>query len=273
MRSASSSVGFGGHPASFLLLPLLLLLGAAALSDARLPWAAAPRVLRLLLDSGGHFAVAALCWSAATAHAARPGALPAPAALLCGALASLLDLDHFLAARALSIDAAQALARRPVGHSLLFVGACCGALEALRWALQLAGAAKAPQHLLPLTSAPTALASPLGAAAAAPRAAAAAAAAAAALLGTASEHGPATLLAVAWFSHLLRDALKRGFSLWPLPSPLDATPRISYGFYLASLVALALLARAALAPAGAPAGAAAAAARRGEAFGGGGGDL
>jgi len=87
-----------------------------------------------------------------------------------------------------------------------------------------------------------------------------AAGAAAALLGTGSELGPVSLVAVAWLSHLLRDAQKRGFSLWPLPAPLDATPRISHAAYLAALAALALAARAALAPA-APT--AAAAARRG----------
>jgi len=246
------------HPAAFLLLPLLLLAGAAALADARLPPAAAaalPRVAVLLLDSAGHFAVGALSWAAATASAARPAALPHASALACGALASLLDLDHFLAARSLSVDGALGLRQRPAGHSLLFVAAVCGAIELLRWPAAAAAAAAAAKAARDVGERGGGGGGGGGSSAAGLLGA---------LLGVEAV-AVAPLVAVAWFSHLLRDATRRGFSLWPLPAPLAATPAISYPVYLVGLAALALGGRAVLAPTAA---AAAAAARRAETFGG-----
>lgn len=51
-----------------------------------------------LLDNAAHGGVAFVCWLCSRADAACPSALSLGMALLCGALASFLDVDHFVAA-------------------------------------------------------------------------------------------------------------------------------------------------------------------------------
>ena len=99
-----------------------------------------PRLCHALVDNGIHAIIALAMWTAALEIAAaqndyssgrspRRSLLRRPCimvrdqheiivSLMCG---SLLDLDHFLAAGALSLRAATSLARRPPGHALIAV--------------------------------------------------------------------------------------------------------------------------------------------------------
>ena len=87
-----------------------------------------PAVLDTLV---GHGALVGLQWLLACLCAARlppsprPGAagFPLLTAVLCGGCGVALDLDHFAAARSLSLHSAMALAARPWGHSAAFLAA------------------------------------------------------------------------------------------------------------------------------------------------------
>jgi hypothetical protein len=78
------------------------------------------RLQRALVDSTAHASVAGIGWGAAT--------WPPPSqsrylgeVLLSAILASIIDLDHFIAARSFELEAATALPTRPFGHSVTFI--------------------------------------------------------------------------------------------------------------------------------------------------------
>jgi len=86
--------------------PLVAILVVAVLGDIlvhQYTFPFHPLIFKCLMDSGTHFALAALSWifmdnTALTKK--KEMLLP----LLCGVLSSLIDLDHFIAAGSLNLE-------------------------------------------------------------------------------------------------------------------------------------------------------------------------
>ncbi|XP_021937357.1 transmembrane protein 267 isoform X1 [Zootermopsis nevadensis] len=95
-----------------LCVGLVALLGDHVVAQNSLP-----RVVRAVADNFTHGAVGLLSWHIVTVHLAD---LSVTArlweVLLCGLLASAIDLDHFAAARSLRIEDALRLSSRPFLH-------------------------------------------------------------------------------------------------------------------------------------------------------------
>ncbi|HXF64616.1 MAG TPA: metal-dependent hydrolase [Caldilineaceae bacterium] len=115
-----------------MLLIILLVVAVMAIGDAVVyAWPAwAPRPLWALLDPVVHVLLSVAVISPLLAHTALAGrawlwVLAAAAATV------LIDLDHFVAARTLSLAEALALPSRPPTHSLLFALGCAVITAAL----------------------------------------------------------------------------------------------------------------------------------------------
>jgi hypothetical protein len=131
----------------WLLWPALL--GCVLIADQANSLVAKP-LARAVVDNAGHTIIGALCWACTLLCA--PGSKPAVRCSGCnwasrcvqrsigriaaknphmlriclevciaGACSSLLDLDHFIAARAATLEGATHLSGRPFGHAMLFV--------------------------------------------------------------------------------------------------------------------------------------------------------
>ncbi|KAH9087720.1 hypothetical protein LEN26_019865 [Aphanomyces euteiches] len=105
----------------YLVMSLLTL---CCVSDAllhRRPCYNNSRLFWGLVDNATHANVALISWSLAAFIAAPQFRLPTIEAVGALATGSLIDADHFLAAQALSLQAATSLQARPWGHSVTFV--------------------------------------------------------------------------------------------------------------------------------------------------------
>ncbi|GMF10399.1 unnamed protein product [Phytophthora lilii] len=154
------------------------------------------KLLRHLIDSAAHGSVAFCCWAIFLLQRERYsesgdttfsslGVLKK--CFLSGLTASLLDVDHFIAAGALSLAGATHLNGRPFGHAVTFiivvallVNRCSRKCQARKRRYRVC------------------------------------------------------FIVVAWFSHQLRDGMRRGLWFWPLGS----TPPVNYFLYLAMEEAL-----------------------------------
>lgn len=72
------------------------------------------RLVRAIMDNGSHFTVAMLTWLILSSPVINLKEI-----LLTGLMASLIDLDHFLAARSMSLQHAIELPKRPFLHNSL----------------------------------------------------------------------------------------------------------------------------------------------------------
>ncbi|GLD98905.1 hypothetical protein PINS_up020959 [Pythium insidiosum] len=185
----------------YLLAALLLLVCLS--SDLFLYqqlWLSHWRLLRHLVDSSAHGAVGACAWGLFLCFS-HDKSVPSSGlsivslrrfvlrCLASGALASALDIDHFIAAGALSLRGATHLRGRPFGHSVTFVMAVVGVI----WGISRRAGATPSRCMR-----------------------------------------RASLVVIAWMSHQLRDAVRRGLWCWPLGS----TPAIPYPLYLLLELAL-----------------------------------
>ena len=112
----------------------LLIALVAVVADSGIPrWACstlssllaippAPRVLAAIADNVSH---AFIAWSVVRAFPSKPRVVPTSQSWLVyreqfvgWCLGSLLDLDHFVSARSLSLSAATHLSHRPLGHAV-----------------------------------------------------------------------------------------------------------------------------------------------------------
>ena len=127
----------------------VVLLAAVLIADRANSFVARP-LARAVVDNAGHTVIGALCWACTLLCA--PGSKPAVRCSGCnwatrllqrsigrivakdphvlrmcfeicvaGACSSLLDLDHFIAARSATLEGATHLSNRPFGHAMLFV--------------------------------------------------------------------------------------------------------------------------------------------------------
>lgn len=134
---------------------------------------------------------------------------------LCGFLSCLLDVDHFLMASSFTLQGAMSLSSRPFGHSVTFIVAVCGVLYSIRYII-IAYYTYPSSILLPVTTptgtggggADLSLSFPL------------------LVSGVLSSLG--ILIFVAWFTHQLRDSIRRGLWIYPFGS----TPSLPYPVYL-----------------------------------------
>ncbi|KAH7487887.1 Transmembrane protein 267 [Phytophthora ramorum] len=149
------------------------------------------KILRHLVDSAAHGSVAFCCWGIfllqIEKYSESGGSTLSSLGVLkkCffnGVTASLLDIDHFLAAGALSLAGATHLQGRPFGHAVTFI---------IVVALLVSRCSRRCQAR--------------------------------------KRRYRVCFLVIAWFSHQLRDGMRRGLWFWPLGS----TPPINYFLYLA----------------------------------------
>ncbi|KAG7380470.1 hypothetical protein PHYPSEUDO_007172 [Phytophthora pseudosyringae] len=149
------------------------------------------KLLRHLVDSAAHGTVAFCCWaifllqsdkySESTDSTCSSILGMLKKCFLNGITASLLDVDHFIAAGALSLAGATHLDGRPFGHTVTFI--IVVALLVNRWSRTCQ--ARKRRHRV-------------------------------------------CFIVVAWFSHQLRDGMRRGLWFWPMGS----TPPVNYFLYL-----------------------------------------
>ncbi|OQS05768.1 hypothetical protein THRCLA_02145, partial [Thraustotheca clavata] len=101
----------------------LLLLGICILADFLLSrrcwneW----RLLYGLMDNATHATVALLAWTLTCLYTWKSSVVKSYEGIAALLTASLLDLDHFVAAAGLSFQAATSLNERPFGHAVVFI--------------------------------------------------------------------------------------------------------------------------------------------------------
>ncbi|KAG6974831.1 hypothetical protein JG688_00002871 [Phytophthora aleatoria] len=145
------------------------------------------KLLRHFVDSAAHGSVAFCCWVLFLLQiekCSESGDSILKILKKCffnGITASLLDVDHFIAAGALNLAGATHLNGRPFGHAVTFIIAV--AMLVSRWSRKCQ--ARTRRYRV-------------------------------------------CFVVVAWFSHQLRDGMRRGLWFWPLGS----TPPINYFLYL-----------------------------------------
>jgi hypothetical protein len=107
------------------IITLTLIVSTMIIGDALISWrpASVPRIYWALLDSPVHAALALLVVSPLFAHRDLHQRT-FRRVVVAGLVTVFLDLDHFVAARSLSLYDALHLAARPVSHSLLFALGC-----------------------------------------------------------------------------------------------------------------------------------------------------
>jgi hypothetical protein len=152
------------------------------------------KLLRHLVDSAAHGAVAFCCWAIFLLQSEKCNVSEAVGddwscssldllkkCLFNAVTASLLDVDHFIAAGALSLAGATHLQGRPFGHAVTFI--ILVALLVARWSRKCQ--ARRRRHRV-------------------------------------------CFVVVAWLSHQLRDGMRRGLWFWPFGS----SPPLNYLLYL-----------------------------------------
>ncbi|KAG2782242.1 hypothetical protein Pcac1_g7620 [Phytophthora cactorum] len=145
------------------------------------------KLLRHFVDSAAHGSVAFCCWVLFLLQiekCSESGDSILKILKKCffnGITASLLDVDHFIAAGALNLAGATHLNGRPFGHAVTFIIAVATLVS--RWSRKCQ--ARTRRYRV-------------------------------------------CFVVVAWFSHQLRDGMRRGLWFWPLGS----TPPINYFLYL-----------------------------------------
>lgn len=176
----------------WVILADLAILGICVFGDRLLEEPDFTRIgwMRAIIDNSTHGAVGLLSWmvvlgGGCNSHGAQQ-------IFLCGILASLVDIDHFIAAKSIHLKDVLSLPSRPPFHNttLLFV------IFIVLLLLQRNG------HILTL------LPGSLG--------------------------SVAWIFLVAWLSHHLRDANRRGLWFWPIGS----TPPLPRSVYLGSVMML-----------------------------------
>jgi len=176
----------------------LCLIAVCIIGDEAIKTATVPQWMRALQDSAVHGLVALLSWFIVIGCHMTSYTLYET--ILCGGLASIVDVDHFIAAGSFSLDAALSLSKRPMFHNSTLI-------PLLAVALYLA--LRVIRFIFP---------SPL--------------------LTSLSEN-LVLIFIVAWSTHHLRDATRRG--LWF--APWGSTPALPRTLYLASLLIIPLLLR------------------------------
>ncbi|XP_013411603.1 transmembrane protein 267-like [Lingula anatina] len=148
--------------------------------------------LRALSDNLTHGLIAAISWAIVIDGQADSPRGALLQILLCGALGSLVDVDHFLAARSLKLKAALSLPQRPPFHATTVIPVISLVILVTQRLTQ-------TRHLpyLPL------------------------------------------LFLVSWLSHHTRDAVRRGYWMWPF----GETPPLPYGTYVMLNIGLPLIVR------------------------------
>jgi len=101
------------------LLACIAATGIAVLADAT-GFTVGDALLRALVDSTAHASVAGIGWGAAT-WPAQSQSNYIGEVFLSAILASLVDLDHFIAAGSIDLKAAISLPARPFAHSVTFI--------------------------------------------------------------------------------------------------------------------------------------------------------
>jgi len=96
------------------LLQIILVLLVAVVGDGFVDLFTSHKLFKCISDNGTHFLIAILSWM--FIEEIDFSTIPVGSLLLCGMMASVIDLDHFVAARSFNIHEATSLSFRPILH-------------------------------------------------------------------------------------------------------------------------------------------------------------
>lgn len=101
-------------PVKIKLILIVLVLSVAIVGDCLVDVFTSHSLLKCISDNGTHFMIAVISWI--FIEETNLSSIPLGSLLLCGMMASIIDLDHFIAARSFSIHEATSLPFRPILH-------------------------------------------------------------------------------------------------------------------------------------------------------------